>query len=80
MASGLVNRGLNAMGFGILWCKSADVFPERPGDEIIALHSHDPEASCAVRVVAVREITVWHGVGPFCHARALQIPRRSGTL
>ena len=67
----LRERGYTGNDYGIAWCKIADVFPERTGDEIVVLHKHPPQSSCVIRVYDQNGNVlyhVWHeGTLTGCH-------------
>ncbi len=50
-------------GFGIAWVEVQDVFPKRPGLEVIANYQHAPGSACAIRVYDMSgEVLyqIWH--------------------
>ncbi|UCC30412.1 MAG: serine/threonine protein kinase [Phycisphaerales bacterium] len=46
----LLEDGVTREGFGVASCTIADVFPEYPGDEIVALHAYGSVGSSVIRV------------------------------
>lgn len=47
------DRDYSGLTFGVKFFELFDVFPERPGDEIVAVFQHGPYSQCVVRVIGL---------------------------
>jgi hypothetical protein len=60
------SRGLKSGGFGPSWAALLDIFPDHPGDEIVAAFNHSPSSWTVLRVIGLDGsllYQVWHDGG-----------------
>ncbi|MCH8153073.1 MAG: serine/threonine protein kinase [Planctomycetes bacterium] len=44
------DRNLSSLGFSLSWADVVDVFPEHPGDEVLAIYHHAPSSAACLRI------------------------------
>jgi len=52
-------RGYTPEQFSVITCMVADVFPDHPGDEVVAVHDHAVYSQCVVRIYDLRGDVVY---------------------